>query len=127
MDLTRGDDVEGGLASLVGEHLLVEEGAVFCCVETDLDDLCSTLVKIVVFFVTDTLHFMNACVYICREERERGRKGGKEDGGREGTRDGRKKRGREEGGTKEREDGEKKAGKKIGREGEGKLVASLST
>ena len=104
---------------------MVEEGAVFCRVKTDLDDLCSTLVEVVLFFVTDTLHFMNACVYICREEREegkrerkgrrrsKGKKRGKMEGGRK---DGGKKRGKMEGG---RRDGGKKRGKMEGERRDG--------
>ena len=62
---------------------MVEEGAVFCCVETDLDDLCSALVEIVMFFVADTLHLMNACVYIHTQVAERMREEEREEGTRE--------------------------------------------
>ena len=124
---------------------MVEEGAVFCRVKTDLDDLCSALVEVVLFFVTDTLHFMNACVYICREEREegkrerkgrrrrKGKKRGKMEGGRK---DGGKKRGKMEGGRRDggkRGRGKGREGQRIERrrqgrrEGERKLAAPLST
>ena len=57
--------MEGCLAGLVGEHLLVKDGAVFCFVETDLVDVYPALVEEVSLFVTDTFHLTDACVSVC--------------------------------------------------------------
>ena len=57
--------MEGCLAGLVGEHLLVKDGAVFCFVETDLVDVYPALVEEVSLFVTDTVHLTDACVSVC--------------------------------------------------------------
>ena len=56
------------MAGLVGEHLLVKDGAVFCFVETDLVDVYPALVEEVSLFVTDMFHLtclMSVCVCMC--------------------------------------------------------------
>ena len=67
-EIVGGDEVEGCLAGLVGEHLLVKDGAVFCFVETDLVDVYPALVEEVSLFVTHTFHLTDACVSACVHE-----------------------------------------------------------
>jgi len=56
--------VEGHLAGLVGEHLLVKSGAVFWFVETDLVDVYPTLVEEVFLFVTHTFYLTDTYVSV---------------------------------------------------------------
>ena len=65
MEFVGGDEVEGHLAGLVGEHLLVKGGAVFWFVETDLVDVYPALVEEVFLLVTHTFYLMDTYVSEC--------------------------------------------------------------